>query len=253
VNYIDDDELAIIKNEKVEFFNIFSGEEVKKRNIEVSWKEEIAEKGDYNHFMIKEIFDQKQSLMSAINHSDEEIAEFISALKSGNGVYMVACGTAHKASATAEYYFSQIAKRKINVVPASEMLAFEHFINKKTILFAVSQSGETADILEVLELGKKRGAKVISITNVESSSVARMSAIVLKKRVVGYGNRVEGSTDIGQKLDYLSKQISAVGGIALVACSLSGEGLLSKGAIFTSLFSSNEPDENLDALFEDLC
>ena len=53
-------------------------------------------------------------------------------------------------------------------------------------------------------------------------------------------------------LDYLSKQISAVGGIALVACSLSGEGLLSMGAIFTSLFSSNEPDENLDALFEDL-
>ena len=71
-----------------------------------------------------------------------------------------------------------------------------------------------------------------------TSSVARMSAIVLKKRVVGYGNRVEGSTDIGQKLDCLSKQISAVGGIALVACSLSGEGLLSKGAIFTSLFSS---------------
>ena len=54
-------------------------------------------------------------------------------------------------------------------------------------------------------------------------------------------------------LDYLSKQISAVGGIALVACSLSGEGLLSKGAIFTSLFSSNEPEENLDVLFEDLC
>ena len=76
-----------------------------------------------------------------------------------------------------------------------------------------------------------------------TSSVARMSAIVLKKRVVGYGNRVEDSTDIGQKLDYLSKQISAVGGIALVACSLSGEGLLSKGAIFTSLFSSYEPDD----------
>ena len=86
-----------------------------------------------------------------------------------------------------------------------------------------------------------------------TSSVARMSAIVLKKRVVGYGNRVEGSTDIGQKLDYLSKQISAVGGIALVACSLSGEGLLSKGAIFTSLFSSHEPEfDDLDALFEDL-
>ena len=86
-----------------------------------------------------------------------------------------------------------------------------------------------------------------------TSSVARLSAIGLKKRSIGFGNRVEGSTDIGQKLDYLSKQLNAVAGIALVACSLSGEGLLSKGAIFTSLFSSNAPDENLDALFEDLC
>jgi len=84
-----------------------------------------------------------------------------------------------------------------------------------------------------------------------TSSVARMSAIVLKKRVVGYGNHVEGSTDVGQKLDYLSKQISAVGGIALVGCSFSGEGLLSKNAVFISLFSSNEPDENLVSLFED--
>ena len=84
-----------------------------------------------------------------------------------------------------------------------------------------------------------------------TSSFARMSAIALKKRVVGYGNCVEGSTDVGQKLDYLSKQISAVWGIALGGCLFSGEGLLSKGAIFTSLFSSNELDENLVSLFED--
>ena len=82
-----------------------------------------------------------------------------------------------------------------------------------------------------------------SVNEGMTSNVAKMTAIGLKKRVVGYGNRVESSTDIGQKLDYLSKQISAVGGIALVACSLSGEGLLSKGAIFTSLFSSYEPDD----------
>ena len=64
--------------------------------------------------------------------------------------------------------------------------------------------------------------------------------------------RIRWSNSKEKMLNYLSKQISAVGGIALVACSLSGEGLLSKGAIFTSLFSSNEPDENLDALFENL-
>jgi len=84
-----------------------------------------------------------------------------------------------------------------------------------------------------------------------TSNVARMSAIVLKKRVVGYGYRVESSTDVSQKLDNLSKQLNAVAGIVLVAVSMSDEGLLSKGMILTSLLSSHEPDENLDALLED--
>ena len=86
-----------------------------------------------------------------------------------------------------------------------------------------------------------------------TSSVARMSAIVLKKKVVGFGNRLESEKGVRPVDILLAKMITGVAGIALVACSLSGEGLLSKGAIFTSLFSSNEPDENLDALFEDLC
>ena len=81
-----------------------------------------------------------------------------------------------------------------------------------------------------------------------------MTAIGLKKRSISLGNQVESATDIGEKINHLSKQLNAVAGIALVACSLSGEGLLSKGAIFTSLFSSHEPEfDDLDALFEDLC
>lgn len=175
VNYLDDDEIAIIRHGQVDFFDMTSGESLEKRNIEVSWKDEVADKGDYDHFMIKEIFDQKSSIASAINHSDEEIAEFIEAMHHGNGVYMIACGTAHKASMAAEYYFASLAKKKINVVSASEMPAFYDFLSSKTVLFAVSQSGETADILEVLEEGKRRGAKILSITNVESSSIARIS------------------------------------------------------------------------------
>jgi len=86
-----------------------------------------------------------------------------------------------------------------------------------------------------------------------TSKIAKVMSIGLKRKVVSIGNQVESATDIGGKINNLSKQLNTVAGIALVACSLSGEGLLSKGAIFTSLFSSNEPDENLDVLFEDLC
>ena len=83
-----------------------------------------------------------------------------------------------------------------------------------------------------------------------TSNVAKMTAIGLKRKVVSIGNQVESATDIGEKINNLSKQLNAVAGIALVAVSMSDEGLLSKGAILTSLLSSHEPDENLDTLFE---
>ena len=86
-----------------------------------------------------------------------------------------------------------------------------------------------------------------------TSNVAKMTAIGLKKRSISLGNRVESATDIGDKINHLSKQLNAVAGIALVAVSMSDEGLLSKGMILTSLLSSHEPDENLDTLVEDLC
>ena len=86
-----------------------------------------------------------------------------------------------------------------------------------------------------------------------TSNVAKMTAIGLKKRCISWGNQVESATDIGEKINKLSKQLNAVAGIALVAVSMSDEGLLSKGMILTSLLSSNEPDEELDTLFEDLC
>ena len=86
-----------------------------------------------------------------------------------------------------------------------------------------------------------------------TSNVAKMIAIGLKKRCISLGNQVESATDVGEKINNLSKQLNAVAGIALVAVSMSDEGLLSKGMILTSLLSSHEPDENLDTLVEDLC
>jgi len=84
-----------------------------------------------------------------------------------------------------------------------------------------------------------------------TSNVAKMTAIGLKKRCISLGNQVESATDIGVKINNLSKQLNAVAGIALVAVSMSDEGLLSKGVILTSLLSSHEPDADLDTLFED--
>ena len=179
VNYLDDDEMVFIEGGNVQFSSLKDGSVIKKRDIEVPWKAEVAEKGTYKHFMIKEIFDQKDTIAKAINHTDEALHEVVKLLKSTNGTYLIACGTAHKVCMAAEYFFAKISGRKINVVAASEMPDFERFIHPKTALIAVSQSGETADILEVFERAQKKGAKLISLTNVESSSVARLSEVHL--------------------------------------------------------------------------
>ncbi len=179
VNYLDDDEMVHIDGAKVQFSSLQTGELIEKRNIEVPWKVEEAEKGDYPHFMIKEIFEQKETIARAINHEDALVEEAIELLQSCNGVYFVACGTAHKAAMAAEYFFAKFSHRKINVVPASEMPSFEQFINEKTAIVAVSQSGETADLLEILERGQKKGAKVLAMTNVESSTIARIADVHL--------------------------------------------------------------------------
>ncbi len=175
VNYLDDDELIHVVQNKVQFYDLNTSKKIKKRDIEVPWKLEEAEKGKYEHFMIKEIFDQKETITKAINHDDETLLDMVKHLKKANGTYLVACGTAHKVCIAAEYFFSIISGRKVNVVPASELAYFEKFIHSKTALMAVSQSGETADILEIFEKAEKKGATLLSMTNVESSTIARMS------------------------------------------------------------------------------
>ena len=179
INYLDDDEIVHIQEANAEFFDLKTGTPIQKRNIDVPWKLEDAEKGKFPHFMIKEIFEQKQTIARSLEHDNQQLKKAIELLQSANGVFLIACGTAHKVAMTAEYFFAEVSGRKVNVVPASEMSSFKKFVNKDTAMIAISQSGETADVLEVFEQAKKVGAKLLSITNVESSSLARMADVNL--------------------------------------------------------------------------
>lgn len=179
VNYLDDDEMVWANKGEAVYQNMKSREIIEKRNIEVPWKEEQAEKGDFPYFMIKEIFEQKETIKRAINHSDKNLLRAAELLRNCNGAYFIACGTAHKVAMTAEYFFARISGRKINVVQASEMPDFERFINEKTAVIAISQSGETADVMEILERSKQKSAKILALTNVESSSMARLADVHL--------------------------------------------------------------------------
>ncbi len=179
VNYLDDNQMVIIEGDKIKFLDATSNEEIKKRLIEINWKPESAEKGKYPHFMIKEIMEQKETLGKAIEQDSKNLEKLAKAIKKAYGTYIVGCGTAGKVGMVGEYLFSKIAKKHINFTFGSEFPNYQHFLTNKTLLIAISQSGETADTLEAIEVAQEKGVKIASIVNVESSTMARISDIVI--------------------------------------------------------------------------
>ncbi|KKP38684.1 MAG: glucosamine/fructose-6-phosphate aminotransferase, glucosamine-fructose-6-phosphate aminotransferase (isomerizing) [Candidatus Peregrinibacteria bacterium GW2011_GWF2_33_10] len=147
--------------------------------MEIIWRYEEADKGDFPHFMIKEIMEQKETLYRAINQNENILSQVAEAIKKARGAFFVGCGTAGKVCMTAEYIFSKIAKRHINVLFGSEFKFHEHFLTDQSLLLAISQSGETADTLEAIEIIQKKGGKVVSIVNNEASTMARISDMMI--------------------------------------------------------------------------
>ncbi len=176
VMYIDDGEMVVIENGKTpRFVNIETGKSISKRLIKIDWDTTQAEKGDYAHFMIKEIMEQKETILRAINQDDKEIQKVAKAINNAFGVFLTGCGTAGNVCHTGEYIFSKIAKKHVNYAVSSEFPSYDDFIAKKTLVLTVSQSGETADLLEAVTDAKKKGAKVISLVNVKGSTLDRVS------------------------------------------------------------------------------
>ncbi|MBD3331082.1 glutamine--fructose-6-phosphate transaminase (isomerizing) [Candidatus Peregrinibacteria bacterium] len=179
IYYLDDNQLCSIENGEIEFFDMDSFDPIEKRIVEIELDIESAEKGEFPHFMIKEIMEQKDTLNRAINQNEDQILKVADAINKAYGTYVVGCGTAGKVGMVGEFLFSKIAKKHINFSFGSEFTSHKPFLTNKTLMIAISQSGETADTLEAIEAAKEKGVKIVSIVNVESSTMARMSDIVL--------------------------------------------------------------------------
>lgn len=184
---INDGELVIMTKDQVQITD-FGGKPIEKEVYTVSWDPIAAEKGGYDHFMIKEIYEQPKALRETMsgrlttdNHkvvltevglSKEEINQI-------QKIYIVACGTAYHAGMVGKYVIEDLARIPVEVDIASEFRYRNPIVDEKTLVIVVSQSGETADTLAALREGKGRGAKVIAITNVVGSSVAREADYVI--------------------------------------------------------------------------
>ena len=180
VIYIDNDQFVNLTKDGVEVFDKdLNPVEMPVRKIE--WDVESAEKDGFDHFTLKEIYDQPKGLRDTILtrvKEDEINIEFSltkDQLESIDRVYIVACGTAYHAGLYGKYLIENLADIPVQVEVASEFKYTKHFINENSLFIAVSQSGETLDTLHALRKAKEEGAKVLSMLNVVGSSIARES------------------------------------------------------------------------------
>ncbi|HWP95985.1 MAG TPA: glutamine--fructose-6-phosphate transaminase (isomerizing) [Syntrophomonadaceae bacterium] len=178
VYIIEDDEFVILKSDSVAITD-FEGNPVHKEVFEVSWDLELAEKGGYEHFMLKEIHEQPEAIRKtlagriidgAVNFSD---LDFDDVLRNTKKIFMVACGTAYHAGVVGQLAIERLAKIPVETDIASEFRYREVLWNPGDLMIVISQSGETADTLAALREAKRNGIKVLAITNVVGSAVAR--------------------------------------------------------------------------------
>ncbi|WP_418223213.1 glutamine--fructose-6-phosphate transaminase (isomerizing) [Clostridium isatidis] len=183
---LEDNEFVIIDNNGIKILNS-DKEEIKKEIFHVTWDANSAEKGGYDHFMLKEIHEQpkavKDTLAGRITLGEkvklDDVKISKEELESINRVYIVACGTAYNAGVVGKSILEKTIKLPVETDIASEFRYREPIIDKNTLMIVLSQSGETADTLAAIRLAKENNARVLAITNVVGSSIAREADDVL--------------------------------------------------------------------------
>ncbi len=184
ITYLNDGEFCIIKKDHVEFFSE-EGTKINKKVLELSSTEEKYDKGDYKHFMAKEIEEQPNTIRNGINEyidmSNKNINIYNFPWKSNEitSITLIGCGTAYHSCLMAKYWFEEITSLDVNIDIASEFRYRKNRFKKNTLYVFVSQSGETADTYAALDLCKQNGVKTCAVVNVVESSIARDSEFVL--------------------------------------------------------------------------
>ena len=184
VSYLNDGEFCIIKKDNINFFNE-KGKKVNKKILELSSNENNYDKGEYKHFMAKEIDEQPITIKNCINeyidkiNNDINIFNFPWKSKEISSIILIGCGTAYHSCLMAKYWFEQITSLDVSVDIASEFRYRKNRFKKDALYVFVSQSGETADTYGALDLCNKNNMKTCSIVNVVESSIARDSKFVL--------------------------------------------------------------------------
>lgn len=190
VLFLKDNEMVIV-GDSIELISGKDGKKLEVKPETVDWKFELANMGKFSHFMIKEIYEQPQIIKNIPKYSKSDVQKLSKYIQNAKGTFLLGCGTASYAAFGGEYLFSKIAKIHVNFSTGSEFKYIQDFINKKSLIIPISQSGETIDVVEPVQKAKEKGAIITPIVNVESSTLARLGDFFLplnsgqEKAVVG--------------------------------------------------------------------
>jgi len=175
VVFVEDGQIAKISSNKVELFDSKTLKKIPVKISHINWSAANATKGNFQHFMLKEIHEQPQIISGLLKTKNYEIEHLAKQIKKSKNIYAVACGSAAYAALTGQYFFSRIAKLQMNAAIGSEFYYHTDFLSPDSLCIALSQSGETIDTLQSVEHARKKDSKIISLVNVPGSSLERMS------------------------------------------------------------------------------
>ena len=185
VAYMEDGEVAVLTREGIEVYDALE-QKVEKKHFTIDWEVSAAEKGGYDHFMLKEIMEQPEALRRAISPRIkdgrvifDDLKLPVEKMREFTRIFIVACGSSYHVGMIGKYNLEHLLRRNVEVVLASEFRYSDPIVDDKSLVIVISQSGETLDTMAALRETKKRGGYILSIVNVVGSSIARESDDVL--------------------------------------------------------------------------
>jgi len=178
---MEDNELAILKAGEVEFFDLHTNEKIEKERRLIEWSIDAAEKGGYEHFMLKEIYEEPAAIRRTMKISKEQLKDFAKLLWSAQNIYITAAGTSFYASLAGKFIITRFLGKYIQAIECSEFKTqLSNSLKEESVIIAISQSGETIDTVEAIRWAKsEKKVKILTITNVVGSTLTRYSDFVI--------------------------------------------------------------------------
>lgn len=167
-------QLAVL-NESCTVIDLAKGTEIEKEVTTIEWTAEQATKTGFPHFMLKEISEEAEVSKHSLDQDPVKLNKMKDLLSSAKKVFFLGSGTSYRACLLASIFFAQLAKKHYTPLLGSEFKTYQNLIDEDTVVFAISQSGETADVLEGIKIAKEKGAKIASLVNVMGSTIMRES------------------------------------------------------------------------------